>query len=628
MLAEFGQMLLVLAVILAAFGGLPRRAQVRLLPEMAEDGWSVLSGLQLATVAGAMATLIALFVDSDFTVALVAAHSHSQKPLLFKIAGAWAQHEGSMLLWALVLVAYGAAWGMRHPKHALTPDALRTQSLLLLGTLLFILFTSNPFARLPLPPSEGDGLNPLLQDVGLALHPPMLYLGYVGLSLIFSLAVAAMRGNAMGADWARIVRRWLIVPWAVLTVGIGLGSWWAYRELGWGGWWFWDPVENASFVPWLVATALMHSLVVLERRDRFHAWVALLATLGFGCSLMGTFLVRSGLLTSVHAFASDPTRGTYILCFLALMVGYALWEYGRFALTRPDVEPLPLALGRTHALLLNNLLLIVMAGTVLTGTLYPALLPLFSDAQISVGAPYFEATLYPLGAALLALGGTSLWLGWDATPLRRVRKAAMLQILLCLGMGGALAFLLPPLSFAAWSGVGFGGWMLIGALLPTPGGKRSFRRIGMRTAHAGLGLFVLCAAFNHGLKSEHAAFLELGKPATMGEASVTLMGLGSRPGVDYDARLASLRIVPQGKAAFTLIAEEQRYRTEGDQTNEAAIAYQWNGDWYAVAQFRDGGVQLKLMHEPAMVGLWLAVALMALGGLCSCLARLRSTISS
>ncbi len=619
MIAELGQLLLALAAFLALLGSLPERARAWALPGV---GWTRLALLQGLAVSGAMLALIAVFVDSDFSVALVAEHSHSHKPLIFKIAGAWAQHEGSMLLWALVLVVYGAGWALCQRQNPLTPDTLRVQSMLLLGTLVFILCTSNPFLRLPMPPAEGNGLNPLLQDIGLALHPPMLYLGYVGLSLIFSLAVAAMRRNTLDAEWARQARPWLMVPWAVLTIGIGLGSWWAYRELGWGGWWFWDPVENASFVPWLVATALLHSLVVLERRNAFQAWVALLATLGFGCSLMGTFLVRSGILTSVHSFASDPARGAYILIFITLMLGYAMWEYGRFAVQRRP-EALAQGIGRGHALLLNNLLLIVMAATVLTGTVYPVILPLFSDQQISVGAPYFEATIYPLGGLLLLLGGSAMWLGWEATPLRRLRRFAGNQLLLLIALGLILATWLPPMPPASWLGVAMGLWVLVGSFAGLRGGKLTARRMGMVMAHAGLGLFVLSAALNHALKEEHTAALKVGESVAMGPHRVTLMGLGGYAGKDYDAKRASLRITTRHGELIPLLAEERNFHTEAQQTNEAAIATRPFADWYAVAQFRPEGVQLKLMVEPAILGVWLGVALMALGGLWSCFGGLR-----
>ena len=606
MLAESGVWILCIALLLALWPFVPMRQRVPL---------ATLAGLQFASIAAAMAVLIALFIDSDFSVAIVASHSHTHKPLIYKIAAAWGQHEGSMLLWALVLSGAGALWCARHESHALTPMAMRVQSGLLAGTLAFILFTSNPFERLWIVPLEGQGLNPLLQDIGLAMHPPMLYLGYVGLSLVFSLAVAGMRSNTLNREWAVAVRPWVLWPWSVLTLGIGLGSWWAYRELGWGGWWFWDPVENASFIPWLIATALLHSVIVLEKRGQFARWVGLLATLGFACSLLGTFLVRSGVLTSVHTFASDPARGIYILIFLMLTVGYAFWTYAQFARSAiAEREPVPLT-SRTHALLLNNLLLMVMAATVLTGTLYPVILQALNLPPISVGAPYYLATMLPLAILLILLGGVAPRLGWSGTPNRRLRDALMLFAVLAIGS----FWLFQARWLELGAGVGLGLWMTIGGVMTLRKGFTR-RHLGMALAHAGFGLFIISACVNHAGKEQHAAHLHEDEIRQLGSKNVRYLRTEQKTGSNYFTRVAIIKLadVDSSRPPLFLHIEQRDYPTEGQKTNEAAIAREHGGDWYAVAQFTDEHtIQLRLLYEPMMPFLWLSLALMALGGVCS-----------
>jgi cytochrome c-type biogenesis protein CcmF len=616
MLAEVGVWLLCIALLLSVLPLVP--ASLLRLP----ISWRTLASLQWATISAAMGILIVLFMDSDFSVAVVASNSHTQKPLIYKIAAAWGQHEGSMLLWALVLAGAGAFWAARHEHDSITPMAMRVQSALLAGTLAFLLITSNPFERLWLVPEEGQGLNPLLQDVGLALHPPLLYFGYVGLSLVFSLAVAAMRSGTLDAEWARKVRPWVLWPWASLTIGIGLGSWWAYRELGWGGWWFWDPVENASFIPWLIATALFHSIVVLERRNQFARWVGLLATLGFACSLLGTFLVRSGVLTSVHAFASDPARGVYILLFLAIAVGYALWVYGNFAANnalRESTQPVALS-SRAHALLLNNLLLIVIAATVLTGTLYPVILQALDAPPVSVGAPYYLTTLSPIAAVLLVLGGIAPLMAWPGTPARMLLRRLSWMLVLVGMVAVAQTWQKPAMAL----GICLGVWVAAGSILSLRQ-NRSLRNFGMVISHAALGLFIASACINHATKQEFATRLQQGQRVQLGTHQVTLERISHAQQDNYLLSTAHVLLEPPyGLKQIRLAAEERDYPTEKQKTNEAAIAMDMKGEWYAVAQFLDPKtVQLRLMREPMIPWLWLALAFMGFGGLCSAIARPR-----
>ena len=413
MIAEIGHYALMLALVLAIVQGtLPLiGAQTGI------DSWVAVARPaalgQLFFIAVSFAALTYAFVVSDFSVAAVVKNSHSAKPMLYKISGVWGNHEGSLLLWILILATFGgavAAFGRNLPPY-LRARVLSVQGLIGVGFLLFILLTSTPFERVLNPPADGNGLNPLLQDPGLAFHPPFLYLGYVGFSMAFSFAIAALIEGRVDPAWARWVRPWTLLAWCFLTIGIALGSWWAYYELGWGGWWFWDPVENASFMPWLLGTALLHSSIVVEKRDTLKAWTILLAILTFSLSLLGTFIVRSGVLTSVHAFATDPERGVFILAFLAVVVGGSLLL---FAMRGPALKSGGLfsPISREGALVLNNLLLTTACATVLLGTLYPLFLDALTGEKVSVGPPYFNSTFVPLMVPLFAAlaAGFSSWL--------------------------------------------------------------------------------------------------------------------------------------------------------------------------------------------------------------------------
>ncbi|MBY0448533.1 MAG: heme lyase CcmF/NrfE family subunit, partial [Hyphomonadaceae bacterium] len=425
MIVELGHYALILALAVALI-----QASVPLIgAARREPAWMALAApasvAQFLCVAVAFGALTYAYVVSDFSVLNVAQNSHTAKPMLYKISGVWANHEGSMLLWVTILAVFGVAvalFGGNIPP-ALRARALSVQAMISVAFLLFILFTSNPFLRLATPPANGNGLNPLLQDPGLAFHPPFLYLGYVGFSMAFSFAIAALIEGRVDAAWARWVRPWTLAAWVFLTLGIALGSWWAYYELGWGGWWYWDPVENASFMPWLVGTALLHSSIVVEKRDALKSWTILLAILAFGLSLLGTFLVRSGVITSVHSFASDPARGIFILVILGLAVGGALALY---AFRAPTLKSGSLfsPVSREGSLLLNNVLMATAAGTVLLGTLYP----LFADAlnlgKVSVGGPFFNSVFLPLMAPLVVTMAVGPLLAWKRGDL----KAALFKL--------------------------------------------------------------------------------------------------------------------------------------------------------------------------------------------------------
>src|SRR6185436_18108868 len=411
MIPELGHFALILALAVALVQGtLPfvgaARGDIRLmaLGQMA-------AVTQAFLIILAFGALTQAYVTSDFSVANVVANSHSAKPLLYKISGVWGNHEGSMLLWALILAVFGS-----NLPDSLRARVLGVQALIGVGFLAFLLFTSNPFERVSPAPPDGNGLNPLLQDPGLAFHPPLLYLGYVGFSVTYAFAIAALLEGRVDVAWARWVRPWTLAAWCFLTCGIALGSWWAYYILGWGGFWFWDPVENASLMPWLAGTALLHSAIVVEKRDALKSWTVLLAVLAFSLSLLGTFLVRSGVLTSVHAFAQDPARGMFILAFLLLVTGGGLALY---AWQAPKLTPGGLfqPLSREGALILNNLLLCKLAATVLLGTLYPLFLDLLTDKKVSVGPPFFNATFVPICAPLFAALCVGPFLGWKRAEL-------------------------------------------------------------------------------------------------------------------------------------------------------------------------------------------------------------------
>ncbi|RKF12288.1 heme lyase CcmF/NrfE family subunit [Roseovarius spongiae] len=593
---------------------------------------------QLLFIGIAFAALMRSFMVSDFTVANVVENSHSLKPMLFKIAGTWGSHEGSLLLWVLILAAFGAGVALLGTN---IPDALKARTLsvqawISTGFLSFLLLTSNPFERVFPPPPDGNDLNPLLQDVGLAMHPPLLYFGYVGFSIVFSFAVAALLEGRVDAAWARWVRPWTLAAWMSLTAGIALGSWWAYYELGWGGWWFWDPVENVSFMPWLLGTALLHSAIVTEKRDAFKSWTILLAILTFSLSLLGTFIVRSGLLTSVHAFAVDPERGLYILGLLGLSIGGSLALY---AWRAPSMEGggLFAPISREGGLLINNLLLVVATGTVLVGTLYPLFTEALADQKISVGPPFFNASFIPIMLPLLAIMAVGPLLSWKRADLKgvfqRLRFVALMSGLAALAVwyltegGPALAYL----------SIAIATWLLLATLrewatrirlfdVPFAQAVRRARNLpraahGMTLAHAGLAVAVFGFVGSSAWKSEKIVFVQSGAVTEIAGFDVRFDGVQRVQGPNYVADRGTLVVTRDGAPVTTLYPERRFYPVAQSTTTESAIRSTLAGDLYASlaepaaeGAAQSGAWTLRILYEPLVNFIWIGAALLVLGG--------------
>ncbi|PHQ63470.1 MAG: heme lyase NrfEFG subunit NrfE [Sphingobium sp.] len=583
---------------------------------------------QGALTAVAFALLITLFLRSDMSVLLVATNSHSMKPWLYKFAGTWGNHEGSMLLWVTVMGVAGAAVALferalRRDTHMAT---LGAQAAISLGFYAFLLFSSNPFARIDPPPPDGQGLNPLLQDPGLAFHPPTLYLGYVGLSVAFSFAVGALLTRTVDAAFARAMRPWVLAAWVLLTLGITAGSYWAYYELGWGGWWFWDPVENASLMPWLAATALLHSVTVLATRDGLRAWTIMLAVVAFSMSMVGTFLVRSGILTSVHAFAVDPERGSFILALLAIYIGGALALFGWRIGSVREGAPFELV-SRETLLVVNNLLLSVILGVVLIGTLYPLMTEAFGH-KVSVGAPYFDRIAGPIALALmiaLAAGPLTRW--------RRDRAGAVAKRLLVPAAIGIAASAL--LAVLAWGRIGvlpFLGLVIavaVGAASVAPLWKRKLWRTplftwGMVIAHLG------CAVSVAGMASDSAFTTEKLVAARPGDrihtAGWTLHFVNIRPiaGDNWTALQADMQ-VDRGGAPVLMRPQSRFFASPPTTTSEAALLTRWNGQLYVVLgeEVEGGRWQLRIWWKPFVTLIWLGGVMIALGGALALLGRER-----
>ena len=591
---------------------------------------------QLTLITFAFLALTHAYVTSDFSVENVYSNSHSLKPMLYKVSGVWGNHEGSMVLWVLILAVFGAAvalFGNNLPA-TLRANVLAVQAGIAVCFLLFIVFASNPFVRIP-PQLEGRGLNPMLQDPALSFHPPFLYAGYVGLSMAFSFAVAALIEGRTDAAWARWVRPWTLAAWVCLTLGIAMGSWWAYYELGWGGWWFWDPVENASFMPWLAATALLHSAVVMEKREALKVWTILLAILAFSLSLMGTFLVRSGVLTSVHAFAVDPRRGLFILVILVVLIGGALALY---ALRAPRLQQggLFAPISREGALVLNNVLLTVACATVLTGTLYPLALESLTGAKISVGAPYFNLTFVPLMIPLLLAMPVGPFLAW-----KRGDLAAALQRLFVAGIISMVALTAAFALFwrGPWLapfGIALGVWIVAGALsewssrvkLFAAGRDEVWRRArglprsayGGMLAHAGIGLMVLGIVGTTAWQSEHVVTMKVGGRTEIGGYELTFRGVAPNQGPNYQEQVGLFAVTRGGSPVTELEPSKRIYDTPRQATTEAGIHAAWTGDLYVVLgdALQDGsGWVVRAYFNPLVRLIWIGCLVMAFGGLLS-----------
>ena len=589
--------------------------------------------MQFLLIALAFGALMTAYVTSDFSLANVWQNSAAAKPLLYKISGVWGNHEGSMVLWVLILALFGAAvasFGSNLPAE-LRANVLAVQGSIGVAFLLFIITTSNPFVRLDPAPLDGNGLNPVLQDPALAFHPPFLYAGYVGFSMAFSFAVAALIDGRIDVAWARWVRPWTLAAWMCLTLGIAMGSWWAYYELGWGGFWFWDPVENASFMPWLAGTALLHSALVMEKRDALKVWTLLLAIITFSLSLMGTFLVRSGVLTSVHAFAVDPARGAFILGIMGVFIGGAL---ALFAWRAPLLKQggIFAPISREGALVLNNLLLTTACAAVFVGTLYPLLLESLTGEKISVGAPFFNLTFAPLIVPLLIVlpfGPMLAWKRGDAlAAAQRLAAAAAIALLIavvCLAAMQRGPWLAP-------FGIGLGVWLIAGALteiatrvkLFEVGVTEVWRRLqslprsafGTMLAHGGLGMCVIGIVATTAWREEQILALKPGETADIAGYHLTFDGVAPRQGPNYRERVGLFSIMRNGAAVASLEPSKREFTVERNATTEAGIHVSWRGDLYVVLgdALKDGAYSVRIYFNPLVRFIWLGAVVMFIGG--------------
>ena len=579
---------------------------------------------QLLFVSLAYAALTHAFIVHDFSVLYVSQHSNLVQPLLYRISGVWGSHEGSLLLWSLILCLWTTAVAVysRSLPDVLVARVLAVMGLIGVGFFAFMLFTSNPFERIFPVPADGNALNPLLQDPGLAIHPPMLYMGYVGFSVAFAFAVAALLGGKLDATWARWSRPWTTIAWSFLTLGIGLGSWWAYNELGWGGWWFWDPVENASFMPWLVGTALIHSLASTEKRGVFKSWTVLLAILAFSLSLLGTFIVRSGVLVSVHAFATDPARGVFILIFLCLVVGgsLALYAWRADAVTSTGRFDW---FSRETALVMNNVILLTAAVAVFVGTMYPLVLDAFSLGKISVGRPYFDSMFALVSVPLLILLGIGPFVRWKGDDKTRVAKQLRLVLLCALTLGAVIPFvysgdlpILTALGTAAAFWVGLS--TLYGFYLRwRSGGRMPLSFMGMTLAHLGMACFVLGVTFVMSYSTEKDLRMEPGSSYTIAGYEFVFLGVHQVQGPNYVADEGMLELRQDGVLFGGLAPQKRRYSGQNNDMTEASIDDGLFRDLYAAMgeHLGDGAWSMRLYYKPMIRWIWLGCMLMGLGGL-------------
>ncbi|HJV83436.1 heme lyase CcmF/NrfE family subunit [Noviherbaspirillum sp.] len=632
MIPELGNFAIVLALCVALVQGiLPIAGSFT-----GNQRWMALarptSAAQFILVTTAFSCLVYAFVTNDFSVTYVASNSNSKLPVYYRIAGAWGGHEGSMLLWIQMLALWTLAVAQfsRQLPDQTVARVLGVMGLVSVGFLAFLLFTSNPFARLLPMPVDGRDLNPLLQDFGMIIHPPLLYMGYVGFSVAFAFAIAALMGGQLDAAWARWSRPWTTVAWMFLTLGIFMGSFWAYYELGWGGWWFWDPVENASFMPWLVGTALIHSLAVTEKRGSFKNWTVLLAIIAFTLSLLGTFLVRSGVLTSVHAFATDPERGMFILVFLAIVIGGSLTLYawrapsvglgGRFAL-----------ISRESMLLVNNVLLLVASGTVLLGTLYPLFLDALNLGKISVGPPYFDAVFVPLMIPVLILLAIGPFARWKETSvadlLRRLRWVALAAVGLALAI--ALVLAASPMVTA---GLAFAIWIVFGSIAHlverarhAPKDMSLWKRLSreprsywaMLVAHVGIGVFVVGVTLVKGLDEAKDVSMRVGDTTSVNGYTFSFKDLQEIKGPNYVAAQATFDVTYGGKPVTTLMPEKRLYTVQQMPMTEAGIDRGFTHDLYVSLgeETADGAWVVRVQYKPFVGWIWGGCLIMAFGGL-------------
>jgi len=630
---EFGHFALILALLVAVVQVVLPMAGASLKDERMMRVAEPAAVSQFILLAIAFVALMHAYVTSDFSVANVAENSHSTKPLIYKMAGVWGNHEGSMLLWVLILALFGAAvalFGTNLPP-TLRARVLSVQASIAVAFLLFSILTSNPFLRLVPAPSDGRGLNPILQDPALAFHPPFLYTGYVGFSIAFSFAIAALIEGRIDAAWARWVRPWTLAAWMFLTIGISMGSWWAYYELGWGGWWFWDPVENASFMPWLAGTALLHSALVMEKREALKVWTVLLAILTFSLSLMGTFIVRSGVLTSVHSFAVDPARGVFILAILILFTGGGL---ALFALRASEMQTGGIfqPISREGSLVLNNLLLVTATATVLVGTLYPMALEGLTGEKISVGPPFFDSTFGPLMIPLLLALPIGPMLAWKRGDLAGVMQrlafavlAAIIAIVATYAVGHRGPWLAP-------FGIGLGVYVMMGAIAewasriklaqaPVSESIRRARNLprsayGTLLAHFGVGMLVVGIIATSAYREEHILVMKPGQTLSVAGYDVKFAGFESGRGPNYREDFADFDVARSGASIGRLRPSKRLYDAPPQPTTEAGIHASWRGDLYLVIgdSQPDGGYAVRAYFNPLVRFIWLGTLIMFLGG--------------
>ncbi len=631
MIPELGNFALILALLLAFIQGtLPIIGAARGIPSWIALARPVVQG-QFVFIAIAFFCLAYSFINNDFSVINVAQNSNSKLPLEYRFAATWGSHEGSLLLWVLMLASWSVAVSVfsRRLPDDMVARVLGVMGLVSVGFLLFMLVTSNPFDRMLPGAMEGSDLNPLLQDPGMVFHPPMLYMGYVGFSVAFAFAIAALLSGQLDATWARWSRPWTTIAWSFLTIGIMLGSWWAYYELGWGGWWFWDPVENASFMPWLVGTALVHSLAVTEKRGSFKSWTVLLAICAFSLSLLGTFLVRSGVLTSVHAFATDPKRGIFILAFLVIVIGASLllfaWRAPKIGLGGKFE-----VLSRESLLLANNLLLMVAAGSILLGTLYPLIIDALDLGKLSVGPPYFVAVFVPLMTPAIFLIGVGPLARWKQASLPdlavRLRWAFAVSVVTALVMPLVLGEWKPWVSF----GLLLAFWVIASMVvnlrhrLQSSGKEGLFAKLasqsrsyyGMHVAHLGIAVFIIGATLVGGYETEKDVRMEIGNTVEVGGYTFRFNGAKKEPGPNYMADIGELEVLRNGEKIRTMAPEKRTYTASGMAMTEAAIDTGVFRDLYVALgePLENGAWVVRVYHKPFVDWIWFGCILMALGG--------------
>ena len=639
MLNELGHYALVLALAVALVQAVVPLLGARLNDPRLMAIARPASAMTFALVALAFAALTVAYARSDFSVLNVFENSHSAKPMLYKITGVWGNHEGSVLLWILILALFGVLVALfgRNIAASLRSTVVAVQGFIASAFLLFILTTSNPFARVTPAPLEGRDLNPLLQDIGLAIHPPLLYVGYVGFSVVFAFAVAALIAGRLDAAWARWVRPWTLLSWIFLTLGIAMGSYWAYYELGWGGWWFWDPVENASFMPWLAGTALLHSATVMEKRDALKVWTVLLALITFSLSLLGTFLVRSGVLTSVHAFASDPTRGLFILGILVLFIGGSFTLFAlRASALRAGGAFSPIS--REGALVLNNVFLTTACVTVLVGTLYPLGLETLTGQKISVGPPFFNLTFIPLMTPLLIAVPFGTLLAWKRGDLGAAAERLVAAGIIAVFAGALAAWLAgAETALTAAFGVALAAWLIVGSvaelMLRTASAKTVSARLrrlaglprstwGAAAGHLGVGLTVLGIVSLAAFETEVIADMAPGDQVEIAGYTVTFQRADEVNGPNYVDARAILDVRRAGRPFAELAPARRYYPARQMPTTEAAIKTVGFTQLYAtLGEVSDGKIVVRLFHKPLVLLIWLGAVVAALGGVLSLLDR-------